>query len=189
MTKGIHMIIAKLILIPLLLQSNGLSDNSIFKHIYNEINLIDGSLESYTKIENNDINVYKDINPDNYSFESTTIYRLGLVNLIRFYDATDIKKAMVFMDGDRQTLTSKYYYINNSVFYVVKSMTCYEQPKWADNFKEEEKVIYEMRCYFDKGTLIKCTDSRGKEIRISEISEDYEQLIIMDSELYNRIAK
>ena len=47
----------------------GFSNTDLFEQIRIEYNLINKSIDSYTKVENNDINVYKDLNPDNYSYE------------------------------------------------------------------------------------------------------------------------
>ena len=46
---------------------------------------INSNIESFEKVETSDINVYKDLNSENYSYESTQIYRLAIVNMIRYY--------------------------------------------------------------------------------------------------------
>lgn len=173
----------KLILISILLLT-GFPDTDLIEQIRNEYNLINKSLDSYSKIENNDINVYKDLNPDNYSFESTDIYQLAIINLIRYYDNGVIKKAVVRFDGDRQDLISEYYFKNDSLFFVFKTRIDYKKPKWSDDFNKLDKDIFENRFYFDGNRLLKWIDSKKNQVDLTSIEKTICESIISDSELY-----
>ncbi len=176
----------KLILISILLFT-GFSGTDLIEQIRNEYNLINKSLDSYTKVESNDINVYKDLNPDNYSFESVEIYRLAIINLITYYDSGEIKKAVVKFDGDRQDLISEYYYKNDSVFFVFKTRIDYKNPKWSDDFNETEKDILENRFYFNDNKLIKWIDSVNNIVDLITVEKTISENIISDAELYKSI--
>ena len=173
----------KLILISILLLT-GFSNTDLIEQIRNEYNLINKSLDSYTKVENNDINVYKDLNPDNYSFESEDIYQLAIINMIRYYDSVEIKKAVVKFDGDRQDLISEYYFKNDSLFFVFKTRIDYKNPKWSDDFNESEKDIIENRFYFNDNKLVKWIDSEKNIVDLTTVEKTISENIICDSELY-----
>jgi len=65
--------------------------NEEIKQMYIET---DHSLGRYKKVTFNDINIYKDQNADKYSYESTNIYRLAMVNMNKFYDNEELKKPL-----------------------------------------------------------------------------------------------
>ena len=178
----------KLILISILLLA-GYSNTDLIKQIRSEYNLINKSLDSFSKVEKNDINVSKDLNPDNYSFESDGIYRLAIVNLIRYYDNGEIKTVIVKFNGDRQDLISEYYYKNDSLIFVFKTQIDYKKPKWSDDFIETDKNILENRYYFDKNKLIMWIDSDAKMIDILQTDDKTAINIISDSELYKAVLK
>jgi hypothetical protein len=178
----------KLILISILLLAV-FSDTDLIKQIRNESILINKSLDSYTKVENNDINVYKDLNPDDYSFESEDIYRVAMINLIRYFDNGDIKKAVVKFNGDRQDLISEYYYKNGSLFFVFKTQIDYKNPKWTDDFNETDKKVLENRFYFNGEKLIQWIDFNKETVDLTAIDSTLKRKIISDSELYKNIAK
>jgi len=178
----------KLILISILLFT-GFSDTDLIEQIRNEYNLINKSFDSYTKVENNDINVYKDLNPDNYSFEGEEIYRIAMINLIRYYDNGEIKKAVVNFNGDRQDLISEYYYKNDSLFFVFKTQLDYKNPKWSKDFNKTDKKVLENRFYFNGEKLIKWIDFNKETVDLTAIDSTLTKKILSDSELYKNIAK
>lgn len=178
----------KLILVSILLL-NGLSNTNLIKQIRNEYDLINKSLDSYAKIENDDINVYKDLNPDNYSIESVEIYRLAVINMIRYYDKGEIKKIIVKFDGDRQDLMSEYYYINGTMIFAFKTLIDYKKPKWSDDFNESDKDIFENRFYFNDNKLIKWIDSDKNVVDLSAKDSTTVKLLLHDSELYQNYSK
>ena len=178
----------KLILISILFLT-GYQDTDLIEKIRKEYNLINKSLDSYSKIENNDINVFKDLSPDNYSFESTEIYQLAIINLIRYYDSGEIKKAVVKFNGDRQDLISEYYYKNDSLIFVFKTRIDFNKPKWSDDFKPDDKVLIENRYYFNKGTLIKWIDSEKTDVDLKTIDSQLIANLISDSNLYKQVQK
>lgn len=178
----------KLTLISLLLLT-GFSIADVIEQIRIECNFIDISLETYTMIENNDINVYKDVNPVNYSFESGDIYRLAVINLVRYYNNDEIKKATVKLCGDRQELLSEYYYKNDSLIFVYKTQTHYKKPKWSDDFNESDKDIVENRFYFNDYKLIKWIDSNKNVVDFSSKDSAVVKTILHDSALYQNYSK
>ena len=142
----------------------GYPTTDLIKEIRDEYYLVNKSIHSYSKITNNDINVYKDLNASNYSFESEDIYRLAIINLVRYYDNNKIKKAIVSFNGDRQDLISTYYYKNDSLFFVFKSQVNYTYPKHSDNFDVNDRKVLENRFYFNKNKLIKWIDVNKKTV-------------------------
>lgn len=178
----------KLILMLIILLA-GFSNEDLIKQIRNEYNLINKSIDSYSKIENNDISVYEDLNPDNYSHESVDIYRLAMINLIRYYDNDKIRKAIVSFSGDRQDLISEYYYKNDSLIFVFKTQIDYEKPKWSDDFNESEKEIIKNRFYFNDNNLIKWINSNNRVVDLSIKDGTTVKSILHDSELYQNYSK
>ena len=178
----------KLILISILLLT-GFSSPDLIEQIRNEYDLINKSLGSYSMIESNDINVYKDLNPDHYSFESFEISRLAIISLIRYYDSDEIKKVVVKFEGDRQDLISEYYYKNDSLIFVFKTLNNYKHPKWSDDFNVADKDILENRYYFYENKLIKWIDSNKIDVELSAINSTLTEKTLSDSELYKSITK
>jgi hypothetical protein len=154
--------------------------------IQNETELINGSLDSFRKTINSDINVYKDLNPNNYSFESVDISNLGIINLTRYYNSTGIRKAIVHFVGEISDLNSEYYYKNESLVFVNKILTSYENPKWSDDFNMNEKEI-RINQYFIKNNKLVCwIDTNKNKIELANIHEEYVKNVLSDSELYKK---
>ena len=161
----------------------------LIKEIREEYYLINTSIHSYSKVTNNDINVYKDLNPNKYSFESEDIYRLAIINLVRYYDNNQIKKAIVSFNGDREDLISTYYYKNESLFFVFKTKINYTNPKHSENFDENDKEVLEDRFYFNENKLIKWIDSNKETVNLSTIDNNLIKNLLSDAALYKSIVK
>lgn len=84
--------------------------------------------------------IYKDICPNNYSFESEEIFRLAITKMERYYDENILRKAIVKFDRDRQDLVSEYYYKNDSLIFVFKTKIDYNKPKWSEAFHKRRKT-------------------------------------------------
>ena len=97
----------------------GFDTPDIITEIKKKYAAINDSIDKYDKETNNDINVYKDLNPNNYSFESTNIYRLATIHLDRFYDNGKLRKAVVQFSGDREVLISEYYFWDDKLFFCI----------------------------------------------------------------------
>ncbi|NQU51124.1 MAG: hypothetical protein HQ522_01150 [Bacteroidetes bacterium] len=179
----------KLILISILLLLTVLSDDSSIKQIRYEFDLINNSLDSYTKVQNNDVGLLKDTNPATFPFESEEIFRLAIVNMTRFYDQNGIRKAIVTFFGDRQDLISEYYYKNDSLFFVFKTKIDYKSPKWSDNFNKNEKDLIENRYYFSANKLIKWINKDHELVKLNSIHLETEKQIISDSKQYVQVGK
>jgi hypothetical protein len=164
------------------------SDNKKIEQIRQWYVETNKNIDSFTKVVDNDINVYKDINPERYSYESTEIYRLGIVNLERFYSGKILVKATITFEGDREDLTSEYYFHNQHLIFVFKKKIDYDKPKWDDHFDINKRTIFENRFYFNSDKLIKWIDA-DKNIRKATDPEfkKKEQQILSDAALYQEI--
>ena len=173
----------------LFLLTVGLSSENLVKQIDNECEIINNSLETFTKVENVDIDVFQDLSKDNYSYESVNIYRVAVINLIRFYDKNAIRKSIVNFDGDRQDLISEYFYKNDSLILVSKTRVDYDKPKWSEGFNEKENKTFENKFYFKNNELINWINSENKTVDLSRVDKMKATRIISDSELYRSIEK
>ncbi len=88
--------------------------NAPIQDIDNEVRITDNSLNSFEKKVNQDINVYKDLCPDNYSFESTGIYNLAIINLERYYEK--LKFTFVNEHFNISKITKKLILVRNAKF-------------------------------------------------------------------------
>lgn len=170
----------KIILLTILLFSNLTNDNSIHQ-IEQECQNINQSINNYRKVYLPDINVYSDINPKNYSNESIGISGLAIINLTRYYDSSEVKKAVVQFIGDREDLSSEYYFKNNSLMFVLKYRKYYESPKWSENFDTDKYSIKIDKYYFERDSLIHW---QGQPIDSSIAEEKLVRDILDDSKLY-----
>jgi len=151
---------------------------------------INSSIPTYTKIVSEDINVHKDINPDNYSFEGASVYQMAIANLERYYQNDGLKKAIVKFDGPQGQLVSEYYFQDNSLFFVFKTRVSYSKPKWSEDFKESDKTVTEDRFYFKDGKLIRWLVPNKEMVDLtSGEARKNEQEILSDSRLYTNIGR
>jgi hypothetical protein len=152
---------------------------------YNEINK---DVNKFSKVVSNDIDVYKDLNPEKYSYESTEIYRLAVVNLERFYSDGKLVKAIAKFEGDREDLTSEYYFHDQLLFFVFKTKIEYDKPKWDQKFDPNKKIISENRFYFDSNKLLNWIDSNKKIKKPTDPEfKTKERQILSDASLYREI--
>ncbi|MFY0645000.1 MAG: hypothetical protein JXR19_11080 [Bacteroidia bacterium] len=152
---------------------------------YNEIN---SSQQGYIINEDKDINVYKDLNPKNYSYESEEIYRLAVINLIRYYDGKKLKKAIVSFNGDREDLISEYYFKDDNLFFCFKVKKEYHKQKWDDNYNSNDFNSLENRYYFKENNLIRWLNPEMKQMEMNSTrSIDVEKHVLSDAKLYMEI--
>ncbi len=155
------------------------------KKWFSEIN---SSISNYKKKENKDIDIYKDSNPEKYSYESERIYRLAMVDLERYYESNELRKAIVRFYGYQEDLISEYYFWNDSLFFVFKTEINYLKSKSADDFTESDKKKMESRFYFQNGKLIRWLDHNKKQMNLTDVkAKKIEQEILSDSRLYRNI--
>ncbi|GAB5527398.1 MAG: hypothetical protein Roseis2KO_52700 [Roseivirga sp.] len=108
--------------------------NERINYIRQQFQEINSNIESYRKVETPDINVYRDISPDNYSYESSEIYRLAIVNMVRYYQGNVLVKAELTFDGDRQNLSSEYYFDENGLLFAFQQRTDFDEPNVVRHF-------------------------------------------------------
>jgi hypothetical protein len=154
-------------------------------YIRQQFDEINSNIESYAKVESTDINVYKDINPDNYSYESTEIYRLAVVNMVRYYRDDILVKAELTFDGDRQNLKSEYHFDSDGLLFAFQQQTDFDEPKWPESFDEQKKTVSENRYYFNSNKLMRWIDETGttNELRTDKLLE-LERKVLSDAGLY-----
>ena len=177
----------RLLFILLLAPTLSFGQNERINYIRQQFQEINSNIESYRKVETPDINVYRDISPDNYSYESTEIYRLAVVNMVRYYRGDVLVKAELTFDGDRQNLRSEYYFDENGLLFAFQQRTDFDEPKWSDTFNEHEKDVIENRYYFNSNKLIRWIDQTGTttELRTEQL-EEHERKVLSDAELYRK---
>ncbi|MBI5415117.1 hypothetical protein HZA38_06430 [Candidatus Peregrinibacteria bacterium] len=148
---------------------------------------IDTSIGKYERKSYHDINVYKDINPHNYSFESTKIYELVMINLEKIYDKEEIKKIIVKFEGERDDQTSQYYFQNGKLIFVLKTRFSYEKSKLDEKFDSEEKKVIENKYYFNEGKMLKPPDPQEQNVGLN--NNEIEREIINDVKVYENYEK
>lgn len=154
------------------------------KDIRKKFSTINESLDKYDRIETNDINVYKDINPEKYSYESVGIYGLAMVNLERYYDEDKLRKAIVTFDAEGSDMISEYYFWDDVIFFVFQTKINYKSAKWAVDFDPNKKKVWENRYYIENGKLIKWINSDKNIVDLSKINNEVESQVISDADLY-----
>lgn len=149
---------------------------------------INANMDRYRKVEFPDIKVYKDLNPDHYSMEGAAIYRLGKIDMTRFFKGDQLVKVVLKFYGDREDLTSEYYIRKGRLFFVDKVKIIYDRPKWNNGFKESERSVLKNRFYFKDNHLIKCLAEEKTALRSigkeDPSYKDFESKILHDFKLY-----
>jgi hypothetical protein len=111
-----------------------------------------------------------------------------MINLERFYTDKILVKAVVTFDGDREDLTSEYYFHNQQLFFVFKKKIEYHKPKWDKEFDPKKKTVLENRFYFENDKLIRWVDSSKKMRKTTDAEfKTKEQQILSDANLYREI--
>lgn len=124
-----------LLLIPTL----SFAQNDRIDYIRKKFKEINTNIEDYKKVEDQPYGVIKDLSPENYSYESTTIYRIVIINMTRYYKDNILVKAELTFDGDRATLKSEYYYDDKGLLFAFQQHINYDEPKWSDKFDPQKK--------------------------------------------------
>ena len=149
---------------------------------FEEVNAKTGQ---YKKIEHPDINIYKDINPEQYSKEGAELYSLAQANMTKFFEDGQLVKIVVAFIGDREDLLSEYYVKNGSLFFVDKVKTIYHKPKWHDAFQASEKSIVKNRFYIKDDQLINWVNPDILSVPKKDPSyQAQERMIVHDYQLY-----
>jgi len=181
-----------LIFIPLILitalpafSQSAEEDLDEIRHWFREVN---ENISLCRKVEYTDIKVHKDTNPDHYSMEAEKIYRLAEANMIKFIKDQQLVKVILDFNGDREDLTSEYYFKNGNLFFVDKTKTVYHKPKWDEDFSESEKSIAKDRFYIKNNRLIRWINPKGNSVgRTDQSFDQQEAMILNDYKLYTRI--
>ncbi len=150
---------------------------------------INSNTSQYKKVKYPDIKVYKDINPE-YSMEGEEIYRLVKINMTKFFEGEQLVKIVLEFYGDREDMTSEYYFKNGSLFFVDKTKTIYHKPKWDDAFKESERSIAKNRFYIKDNQLIRWINPEAEINMVGKRNPSYhenEGMILHDYKLYTSI--
>ena len=146
---------------------------------------VNSNISTYRKAELTDINISQDANSNLFSKEGEKIYRLGVVNLTKYYDDEQLVKLTVEFDGDREDLTSDYYFKDGHLFFVDKIKTIYHRPKWHDDFNETQKSIGKNRFYIKNNRVIRWSTLEKDNVGIHDPAfVENESMIINDYMLY-----
>lgn len=149
---------------------------------------VNAKSSQHRKVEYEDIQIKKDINPEQYALEGEEIYRLGNVHMTKFFDEEELVKIVVDFFGDRQDLTSEYYFKDDKLFFVDKVYTVYKKPKWLEGFNETERSTVNNRFYFSDNQLIRWINPEVRSV--GKVDPDYPQheaKILNDCKLYRSI--
>jgi hypothetical protein len=164
---------------------NSEKDLEQIRQWFSEIN---ENINQCRKVEYADIKVCKDVNPTQYSMEGEKIYRLASVNMSKFIEDQQLVKVVLDFNGDRENLTSEYYFKNGNLFFVDKAKTIYHKPKWDKDFKESEKSIAKDRFYINNSRLIRWINPKENSVgKKDPIYNAQEVMILNDCKLYTSI--
>jgi len=165
------------------------SIEEIIKNIRIKYSKINNDLNNYDKFDFLDVGLFKDISPNRYSKEGSKLYRLAIINCVKYTMNDSVRKIILTFDCESEFQTSEYYIWNNKLFFVFKSRTQYLKPRWADDFKEKDKHIIENRYYINENKIIRWLDENKKEIKNKDIIESEQELIMHDYNIYLTINK
>jgi hypothetical protein len=101
-----------------------------------------------------DINVYKDLRPRGYSYEATAWFRLGTVNLSRWYRDSELRKSYVTFDADDGLGESYYYYQDGLPILAVRRRTTFATLRSDPSFDPGTARIEEQWWLFFQGRWI-----------------------------------
>ena len=149
---------------------------------------VNENISQYRKVEYADLKVYNDIDPIRHSVEAETIYRLATADMTKFTKDQQLVKIVLNFDGDREDLTSEYYFKDGNLFFVDKAKTIYHRPKWDENFKESEKSVAKNRFYIKNNRLIRWIDPKVNSVGEKDpFFNEQEAMILNDYKLYTSI--
>lgn len=149
---------------------------------------VNENTDQYKKLEYADLQISKDINAEQYAMEGEEIFRLGNVHMSKFFDEETLVKIVVDFYGDRQDLTSEYYFKDNNLFFVDKIYTVYKNPKWIEGFNETERSTVNHRFYFKDNQLIRWIDPEVRSVGKPDPDfPKHEAKILHDYQLYRSI--
>lgn len=158
------------------------------EQIRNWFREVNANISQYRKVEYPDIKVYKDISPEHYSMEGEEIYRLAKVDMTKFFEDEQLVKVVLEFNGDREDLTSEYYFKNGNLCFVNKVKTIYHRPKWDEAFKESERSIAKDRFYIKDNQLIRWINPKVNNVgKMDPSYNDQEAMILNDYKLYTSI--
>lgn len=100
----------------------------------------------------NDVNLYSDISPDNYSLESDTVFGLAMINLKKYQDKNDTKVITAEFYGRDQDKYSHYFFNNGNLQCVLTVQDVYNHFKTQTDSQIESTIInayitYKDTCY------------------------------------------
>lgn len=162
----------------------GFCNDKQVEKIEREYQKIEASINNLERKINNDIDLYRYPNEENYSIESTEIYKLAIIDLSRYYENGNIRKIVVNFDGERENMKSEYFYWEDKLFYVQKTKYIYKEAKWSDNFSEENKSIEIDKFYFLGNNLIKHVNENKVSQNVIKVDGKLGHKIVHDSKLY-----
>lgn len=149
---------------------------------------VNANISQYRKVEYPDIKVYKEISPEHYSMEGEELYRLAKVDMTKFFEDEQLVKVVLKFYGDREDLTSEYYFKNDDLFFVDKVKTIYHQPKWDDAFKESERSITKNRFYIKDDQLIRWINPDVNSVgKIDPSYGKHQMMLLNDYKLYTSV--
>ncbi|SDM35921.1 hypothetical protein SAMN05421823_112195 [Catalinimonas alkaloidigena] len=149
---------------------------------YKEVN---AGMRHYKKVAYPDVQINRDQSPAHFSKEGAQLYRLASVTMTKYFKGEQLVKMIVEFEGDREDLTSAYYFRNDSLFFVEKDKTVYHRPKWDDNFQETEKSVARNHFYIRNNHLLVWVNPEVKQVGTTDPSfHQQEAMILNDYPLY-----
>ncbi|AHM59128.1 hypothetical protein D770_04305 [Flammeovirgaceae bacterium 311] len=150
---------------------------------FREVNSI---ISESNKVMLSEIEVNQGESSEPFSSEAAKIYRLGKIKMTRYFVDEQLVKMTIEFYGDREDLTSEYYFKNGNLFFVDKINTVYHRPKWHDEFKASQKSKTKDRFYVKEDRVIRWSTPDLESVGAmdpafveneSMIANDYKQYI------------
>lgn len=149
---------------------------------------INSNINQYKKVEFPDIKINEELNSDQHSLEGAELYRLGKVNMTKYFEGDQLVKVVLEFNGDREELTSEYYFKSGELFFVDKVKTIYHRPKWHEEFQETERSIAKNRFYIKDNQLIRWINPKIQSVgKMDPSYKKHESKILNDYNLYVKI--
>ena len=99
---------------------------------------INSNIGNLSLVADDDIAVTKDINPENFAYETLDLYQLGSAGLKRYYAGESIRVAVVSYDAINEDIKSMYYFEDGDLIYAERLNTKYSEQKSSPNFDETQ---------------------------------------------------
>ncbi len=120
----------------------------------------------------------------------TVILTTDGVDLTGYYYKGELKLIKEICLGESRQVQTDYYFKDNSLIFILETITIYNVPYYEDKFNWKKRKIQKNRYYFNGGKLIRMTSSYRKTKNIPQAELDaIARLLIREMEYIMQFIK